>query len=184
MRQIVRRGDRLGDAEIEQAHLIVQSDLDIARLDVAMYNGAFPAIDIRLVRMQGFELVADLTRVTRRSSGVQPVFSPQNIGQILSFHVLHHDVEAIVHFPVVIDLEDSRVERVQLALNRRATPLRFHHHLCVRIVRMLDNLQHHAPVGLGVECKIYVRHAPPELLDDLVFSELFKVRSRVHRSPG
>ena len=89
MREAMSEGDGLGDSEIEQAKLVIGSDLNIGKLDVAMHDSALLAIDIGQERMQPIQLAADLRGKTRGASRLEAFFLFQDIGNGPAFDVMH-----------------------------------------------------------------------------------------------
>src|SRR5579863_1240454 len=170
--QIAGKGDRLGNAEVQQTNRAIRTDLHVRRFDVAMDHSPFSAIDLDFKRMKSLKLAADFHAV---SGGLHWFHAPrglQHFGHTLAFHVLHgHEITA-VQFAAVIDLDKTWVHFVELLLDERAPAFGLEHHLGPGIGRLLDDLQNGMAVIGRVERQVDIGHTPAELADDLISAEL------------
>jgi len=97
---VVGRRERTGDAEVGELHLPVRPAEDVLRLDVAVHE---------LLGVSGFERRAELDPDRDHFRRRQLPPAPELVGERAALHVLHHDVEAPLAVPDVIDLDDVRV---------------------------------------------------------------------------
>src|SRR5271170_1280222 len=66
---------------------------------------------------------------------------------------------------------------MQIPLNQSSAPLRFDDDLRKIVPRVLDQLQNHLPVSLGISRQIDIGEAAAQLSDDLVFAKLLEMHS-------
>src|ERR1035441_3894261 len=104
MSQVPRQADYFGDAKIQQLQLTVRADLNVRRLDVAVYDSRLPAVYVRDKRMQRFQLIGDLGRIADRPLRIENPFLAHHLGKRFSFEVLHRDKEAVLFFAKIEDL--------------------------------------------------------------------------------
>src|SRR6267142_5660950 len=120
MRPVMRERNRFRDAEVQQPDRAIGTNLNVGWLDVAMDHGPLPPVDFDLTRMQFFELVADFGGISGGLYRINTLLKLQDLGDTLSFDILHGHVEAAVHLPAFINLQEPRVGLVELLLEQGA----------------------------------------------------------------
>ena len=158
---------RLGDTEIEQAHGIVGSQVDIGWFDITVDHRRLPGVELG-------QLLADFQSDDGGAVGIHHVLALQHLGQIASLHVLHGDEEEAILLAKVVDFNHARIERLHLALNGRAAPLGFDHHLGNRVVAGADELERGPPVLHRIDGQVDIGHAVADPPHDFVASDFLR----------
>ena len=171
--RLVRRRERLRDAEVDQLHLPVVGDEHVLRADVAVHDPERRAVEIgQLVRvLQAREHAGQDSQPQRQSQLLaRPAQQAiQDARQRLAVEVLHRDRQLVVADQHLVGLDDVRVIEAQ-----RQPRLVEEHRDEVRIGRQLgpDALEHRQPPRAGTRVHHRQQHlghaAPPDLRDRLV----------------
>src|SRR6266478_2776075 len=126
--------------------------------------------------MQFFELVAAFGGIRGGLYRINTLLKLQDLGDTLSFDILHGHVEAAVHLPAVINLQEPRVGLVELLLEQGAAAFGPQHDLRPRVWGFFDDLQDGVAVIVRVNRQVDICHTSAELRDDLVSAEMRDVQ--------
>src|SRR5690242_3738016 len=114
---------------------------------------------IELARVKFRELLANRQGNHRGADGADGALNAKDLGEIAALYILHGDKEVSIDIAEIVNLDDSRIECLQVAQNGCAAPLRFENLLGGMVGIALDQFQGGLAVIDGVDGKVHVGHA-------------------------
>src|SRR5699024_3503119 len=139
--ELARCGKRLGDAEVEHAHLAIRGDADVSRLDVAVnYAVIGVPVDGDGQVMVVFECLA---KVSPDAGGkwYAERSAREHFRKVLPLDILHLDVEEPVELAVPEHVGDAGIGPTKMFLEARAAAFGFEDFLVLRTSSFVDKFE-------------------------------------------